>query len=177
MNFGLSYAEAIPILYTESIFKTHNVYNSVEWVKYLLKPRVESVRTAHLQLSLGYPWEAPNHRIALEAFAHMKALQKLCILGRSDGMVDCSDGNLIDPNLWERKKHIFLKLFRNFLFIKDVDIFLPIRREILAKNREEKIGHVRLHGLTEEESMGKKDIYCACQNMPEKMKIFRGTIK
>jgi hypothetical protein len=128
-----------------------------------------------VQLSLGYPWEAPCHRIVLEAVAHMSSLQKLCVLGRSDGMIDCSDGTLIEKELWEEKKGIFLALFRRFSFIKEVDIFLPIRQEILAAGNEERVGHIRIHGLTEEESLGKKDVYCACEHLPEKMKVSKGT--
>lgn len=90
-------------------------------------------------------------------------------------MIDCdSDRILIDAELWEEKKHNFVVPFRKFQFIREADIFLPIRREILMQSNEEKPGHIRLHGLTEEESLGKKDVYCACKYMQEKMQILRG---
>jgi hypothetical protein len=41
------YAEAIPILCGESLFKIHNVYNSVEFTKYLFG-NADTIRIAHL---------------------------------------------------------------------------------------------------------------------------------
>jgi hypothetical protein len=107
----------------------------------------------------------------MDAFAAMKSLQKLCILGCADGLIDCTGMKLIDEALWNEKKDIFIPLFRKFKFIRDVDVFLPIIKDVLLKAGDERIGNVRLHGLTEEEAEGKKDVYCACEHMPEKMEI------
>src|SRR5207248_552141 len=84
---------------------------------YLRIERVETVRTVHFHWMLGYPWEAPTHVIALQAFSKLKNLQKLCILGNADGMIDLKRVKLISEALWNQKKEIFLPFFRKFNFI------------------------------------------------------------
>lgn len=108
----------------------------------------------------------------MDAFAGMKSLQNLCILGQSGRInYDSKRTELIDENLWNAKKYLFIPRFRKFDFIRNVDIFLPIMNDILIKAKDTMIEEVRLHGLTEEEAAGQKPVYCACKHMPEKMEI------
>ncbi|KAH8689421.1 hypothetical protein BGW36DRAFT_390840 [Talaromyces proteolyticus] len=164
------YAESIVILYSESIFKTHTYHNVIGWTKFLLKERLQVIRSVHFQLNLGYPWGAPNICISLEAIASLKSLQKLCIVGRADGMVDSKHQDLIDAELWKNRKHILLPLFLKFAFIRHVDIFLPIMHSILTRENESIIRGSRLHGLSEEQS-GKHPRVCACSYKPEILAI------
>jgi hypothetical protein len=173
-DVSIRYAEAIPILYGEMLFKCDGGYNDSDWSKYLLRPRLDMIRTAHIRLQMGYPWEAQNFQNVLDAAAKLKALQKLCILGNSGHMIDCdSDRILIDEELWAEKKHIFMPAFQRFEFIKDVDILMPMRKELLVQDQEQLASNVRLHGLTEDEVQEKKDVWCACKYMPERMQISR----
>lgn len=149
----------------------HGRHNQVDCTKYLRIERLETIRTVHFHWILGYPWEAPTHSTALQAFAEMKNLQKLCILGQSIGLIDCTGMKLIEERLWCEKKKIFTPYFRKLQFIRDVDIILPMLNDVLVKARDTKIGKVRLHGLTEEEALGRKPVYCACKHMPEIMEI------
>ena len=154
------------------IFKSHNAYNSTDWSRFLLTPRLEMIREAHFKLQLGYPWGASCYDTALSDLLKLKGLQKLCILGNSGGMIDCnSDYCMIDEDLWEEKKERFLTAFTKFDYIKEVDIFLPIPKKILVRNGEEKLGHIRVHGLTEDEAAEKTPVMCACRYRPEKLHI------
>ena len=90
-------------------------------------------------------------------------------------MIDCNSNiPLISDALWQEKKHLFIPQFKKLMYVREVDIFLPIRGEILAKNKEDKLGHIRVHGLTEAESVGKFTVLCACRYMPEKMGVVSG---
>jgi hypothetical protein len=129
------------------------------------------IRRFHFQWALGYPWSAPCHTTALETFASLKNLRKLCILGISDGLIDSTSMKLISVTLWQQKKELFVPHFRKFHFIRDVDIFLPIMNDALVQQDEAMIWNVRMHGLTAEEASGARAVYCACQHMPEKMRI------
>ena len=162
----------MPILYGEMLFTSKNSNNSVDWAKFLLQSRLQMIRTMHFKLTMGYPWEAPCFRDALELLVTMKGLQKLCILGNSGGMIDCnSSRSIIDESLWQEKKSIFMTPFRKLDFIKEVDIFLPIPKEILVKHHEDKLGHIRIHGLTDDELAGKTVVYCACKYRADKLAI------
>jgi hypothetical protein len=44
----------------------------------------------------------------------------------------------------------------------------PYTSEILAKSNDERIAHISLQGLAEEESIGKKDVYCIGKHLHEK---------
>jgi hypothetical protein len=129
------------------------------------------IRTVHLQLKLGYPWNAPLHKLLLENVPSMKGLQNLCIVGEAGGMIDLKDNDLIDANLWKNKKHIFLKLFRKFEFIRNVDIYLPMMHSILMCSKETVVPGARLHGFTIKQRSGKEPALCSCTLRPEKLYI------
>lgn len=86
-------------------------------------------------------------------------------------MIDLVRKDLIDEQLWANKKDIFMPMFKGLSFIRDVDIFLPIMHHILVREKDDIIDGVRLHGLTEEERLGKKPVFCACEWRPEKLSI------
>lgn len=102
--------------------------------------------------------------------ASLRQLRKLCILAHGDKLIDLQDQRLIDAQLWAKKKHIFIAKWKKFDFIKDVDIFLPIAREVLREAGDERVRNVRVHGVDEEEARG-KPVVCACAHMPEKRVI------
>jgi hypothetical protein len=134
---------------------------------------LQTIRSAHFQLNLGYSWTAPIIRIALEAYAELKALQKLCIDGRAagTGMIDGKEVDVIDAKLWKKGKHLLIPLFRKYSFIKDVDIFLPIMQKTLTQRDTKAVRGPRLHGFTEEQIRGEKPSICACLRQPEKIQL------
>lgn len=126
------------------------------------------IRTVHFQLNIGYPWQAPTIRTALEGIAGLKNLQKLCVVGFAD-LVDLKPGKLIDAKQWKTRKHLLLPFFRGFSYIREVDIFLPIMHNILIQENDESVLGSRLHGLTVEQRRGREDALCACVYFPEKL--------
>ncbi|KAE8549428.1 hypothetical protein TMatcc_000428 [Talaromyces marneffei ATCC 18224] len=171
------YAESVDILYSENVFKSHGHHNDIDWTKFLLHQRLQTIRSAHFQLNLGYPWTAPFIGTALEVYAQLRALQKLCIVGIGEGMIDSKHADVIDAELWKERKHILIPLFRNYSFIKDVDIFLPIMQKTLVQQDKDAVCGPRLHGWTEEQRRGEKPAFCACVHQPEKLSFGRTSYK
>lgn len=164
------YEEAITLLYAESIFKYYSIPGN-QWTKCLLTQRLHTIRTVHFNWSLNHSWKGPPHEPTFEAFAGMKALRKLCIMGSAHFFIDGKRRVFIDAHLWTEMKDILLEASQMLDFIKDVDILLPIKQEFLVEQNDEVIGNLRLHGLTREVLEERKDVHCACKHLPEKMEI------
>lgn len=102
-----------------------------------------------------------------DSIPELPNLRKLCILANGVDSVDYKrDTRLIDAKLWAEKKHLFLPKWKALSYIPEVDIFMPMKWEVLREAGDEFVGSVRVHGVDEEEAKG-KPVFCACKHMPK----------
>ncbi len=137
------YSEAIPLLYSENVFKVRRYFDMICFPKYLLKQRLETIRCFHCTLQLGYPWHVQH--LPLQALAELRGLRRLTIDGIGNGTIDSKNQVVIDLALWKARKHYIIPFIRELNYIPEVDVYLPIMESYLRKDFN--VGHCRIHGI------------------------------